>query len=131
LYAGLVKITRGQTLTAAFAALFLSYMLMAYAPDITVVYLGCFLCGLAFSVAIPNMMVHVTNAVDAASAPMAISVALCSQNIAQFLSPAVVTPAAAAIGGEINQTALLLGAYIILAMAAVVFLRGLLAGRKG
>ncbi|MDR1205556.1 MAG: MFS transporter, partial [Peptococcaceae bacterium] len=85
LYAGLVKITRGQTLTAAFAALFLSYMLMAYAPDITVVYLGCFLCGLAFSAAIPNMMVHVTNAVDAASAPMAISVALCSQNIAQFL----------------------------------------------
>jgi hypothetical protein len=77
------------------------------------------------------MMVHVTNAVDAASAPMAISVALCSQNIAQFLSPVVVTPAAAAIGGEINQAALLLGAYIILAMAAVVFLRGLLAGRKG
>jgi predicted MFS family arabinose efflux permease len=131
LYARLAAAIKGRTLLAAFAALFLSYMLMAYAPDIRFVYAGCLLCGLAFSAAIPTMMVNVSNAVDADSAPMAISVALCSQNIAQFLSPSAVTPIAAAMGGEINQSALLLGAYIILAMAVAVFVQGLLADRKG
>jgi predicted MFS family arabinose efflux permease len=131
-YAKLVKATKGQTLTLAFAALFLSYMLMAYAQNITVVYAGCFLCGLSFSAAIPNMMDSVTRAVDANSVPMAISVALCSQNIAQFLSPSVVTPIAGVMGGEINQTALLLGAYMILAMAVIVCAREILSshGRR-
>jgi MFS family permease len=125
----LTTAAKNLTLSIGLILLGVSYLLMAYAPNIAVVYAGSLVCGLAFSIAMPSIIVGASQSVDAFSAPMAISVVLCSQNLAQFVSPYIATPIAAAMGGDVNQSAYIFAAALGLAMGVVAVFWGIAKNR--
>ncbi|HBC94736.1 MAG TPA: MFS transporter, partial [Pelotomaculum sp.] len=117
------------TLSIGLILLGVSYLMMAYAPSIAVVYAGSLVCGFAFSIVMPSIIVGASQSVDAFSAPMAISVVLCSQNLAQFVSPYIATPIAAAMGGDVNQSAYIFAAALGLAMGVAAVFWGIAKNR--
>ncbi|MGI6492015.1 MAG: hypothetical protein ACOX0T_06340 [Pelotomaculum sp.] len=98
---------------------------MAYAPSISMVYAGSVVCGLAFSIVMPCVIVGTSQSVDAFSAPMAIAAVMCSQNLAQFLSPYVATPIAVSMGGDVNQSAFIFAAALAVVMGILAVFWGL------
>ncbi|TEB05712.1 putative niacin/nicotinamide transporter NaiP [Pelotomaculum schinkii] len=118
------------TLSIGLFLLGISYLMMAYAPNIAVVYAGSLVCGFAFSIVMPCVIVGASQSVDAFSAPMAISVVLCAQNLAQFVSPYIATPIAAAMGGDVNKSAYLFAAALGIVMAVWAVFWGIAKDRK-
>ncbi|MEG1684146.1 MAG: MFS transporter, partial [Oscillospiraceae bacterium] len=107
----------------------ISYLLIAFATSITMVYLGEFLFGVALSICMPTIIVGTAGSVSMAASGMAISITMCGQNLAQFLCPYLLNPITAALGtgSNNNQLAFLLGAGLtaVLAVAAAIWaLRG-------
>ncbi|TEB17887.1 putative niacin/nicotinamide transporter NaiP [Pelotomaculum sp. FP] len=121
---------KNLTLSIGLILLGISYLMMAYAPNIAVVYAGSLVCGLAFSIVMPCIIVGASQSVDAFSAPMAISVVLCSQNLAQFVSPYIATPIAIAMGGDVNRSAYIFAAALGLAMGVAAVFWGIAKDRK-
>ena len=125
----LTTAAKNLTLSIGLILLGVSYLMMAYAPSIAVVYAGSLVCGFAFSIVMPSIIVGASQSVDAFSAPMAISVVLCSQNLAQFVSPYIATPIAAAMGGDVNQSAYIFAAALGLAMGVAAVFWGIAKNR--
>jgi len=114
LFGRLVSLARQMTLSMGFFLLGISYLLVAFANSMTVIYIGSIICGLAFSTAMPCIIINTAGSVDHFSVGMAISITMCAQNLAQFISPMIVNPLLAAISsGNPNQMAFILGAVLI------------------
>ena len=65
----------------------LSYLILALAGSMTVIYLGGFVYGIAMAICMPAAFVNTANAVDAYSSAMALSITMCAQNLGQFICP--------------------------------------------
>lgn len=130
IFGRLSRLTGNQTLAAGFLLCAVSLLGMAFAPNIYVIYLCSLLCGMAFSIIMPSLFLGATRSVDAYSVPMGLSVVMCCQNLGMFLSPTVITPLARAAGGEINRTAMLLAAGLLLLMGVCAVIRGVRRGRR-
>lgn len=128
----LSSLTKGATLAVGFFLLAISYVLIAFAGNMVLIYLGSIICGFAFSICMPCITVGAAGAVDPFSAAMAISVAMCAQNLSQFICPYIVNPVAAALSGgtNVNQAAFLFGAVFIAVMGVIVLVWGLSQNRK-
>lgn len=126
----LSTITKNLTLSIGLVLLGISYLMMAYASDINMVYAGSVICGFAFSIVMPCVIVATSQSVDPFSAPMAISAVMCSQNLAQFLSPYIATPIAVAMGGNVNQSAFIFAAALAIAMGVVAVFWGVAKNKK-
>ena len=126
----LSTLTKNITLSIGLVLLGISYLMMAYASNISMVYAGSVICGFAFSIVMPCIIVAASQSVDAYSAPMAISAVMCSQNLAQFLSPYIVTPIAVAMGGNVNQSAYIFAAALAIAMGVVAVFWGVAKNKK-
>ncbi|TEB14124.1 putative niacin/nicotinamide transporter NaiP [Pelotomaculum sp. FP] len=126
----LMTLTKNLTLSIGFFLLGVSYLMMVYAPNINMVYAGSLVCGFAFSIVMPCIIVGTSTAVDPISAPMAISAAMCSQNLAQFLSPYIATPIAVAMGGDVNRSAFIFAAALVIAMGVAAILWGIAKNRR-
>ncbi|MCI8991596.1 MAG: MFS transporter [Eubacterium sp.] len=115
------------TLTVGCLLLAVSYLIMTYAPNLALSYVGAFVCGLAFSICMPCILTGAGSSVDQASSEMATSIATCLQNAGMAICPYIVTPAgvalAAAAGGKLipNQWSMIF-AVIIVVILAVVFM---------
>ncbi|MGI6492003.1 MAG: MFS transporter [Peptococcaceae bacterium] len=125
IFGKVATMARNLTLSLGLILLGISYVMMAYAPSINMVYAGSVVCGLAFSIVMPCVIVGTSQSVDAFSAPMAIAAVMCSQNLAQFLSPYVATPIAVSMGGDVNQSAFIFAAALAVVMGILAVFWGL------
>lgn len=120
------KIFKTMTLTFGCVLLTISFVLIVFASNLALSYIGAFVCGLAFSICMPCIMNGAASSVPQSSSGMAVSVATCLQNIGMALCPYVVNTAGSVISKStseqftVNQGALL-SAIIILVTLAVVF----------
>lgn len=106
----------------------ISYLIMIFGNNIIFIYLGSLICGGAFSICTPCMIVGTANSVSARSTAMAVSLSACFQNFAMFICPVIVNPVAQFVNDRFNvgflhsQTSLLLAA-IMIAIVGVIMLR--------
>ena len=119
-YGKLSGILKKRTLAAGMLGILLSYLIIATAGSMILIYLGCLLFGLSLSACMPFIIVSTANSVDSLAAGMAISITMCGQNFAQFLCPYVINPIAGSINKTaINQTAFFIGAAMLAVMVVV------------
>ena len=119
-----------------FFILALSYVIMAFGTNMMLQYVGAFICGLAFSIAMPLFATGSAAFVNDcllytsdATASFAIALTTCFQNLGMTVCPYVVDPVstkmAAGIGLTKDQNALLFGAILIGIFGVIFMIRGL------
>lgn len=127
IFGKILSACKRMTLTVGCILLAISYLIMTFAPNLALSYVGAFVCGLAFSICMPCILTGAGSSVDQASSEMATSIATCLQNAGMAICPYIVTPAgvalAAAAGGKLipNQWSMIF-AVIIVVILAVVFM---------
>ncbi len=92
LFAKIQRLCGRMTLTVGGVVLAISYLIMTFAPNLVISYIGAFICGLAFSICMPCILNGTAGAVDVESSGMALSIATCGQNIGSSICPYIVTP---------------------------------------
>ena len=97
----------------------LGYFLCGMASSFVLVLIGCFIYGLSMATTMPAAFVATANSVDMYSVAMALSIATCLQNLAQFLSPYLFNAIAAATGSTKPSTLTYLLAAALLAILGV------------
>lgn len=117
-------IFKNYTAAFAFFLLAFAYVIMAVSTSLMYIYFGAFLTGLAFSVAMPVIMVGASNSSAPDSVAMVIALVTGAQNIGATLSPYITSIFVSAISGSLNintnQIALIFGA-VLLFFAGVFF----------
>ncbi|BAH05574.1 MFS transporter [Clostridium kluyveri] len=117
-------ICKKLTLTAGCVLLSVSFLIMTYAPNLSMSYIGAFMCGLAFSICMPCILNGAGGAVSQASSGMAVSIATCMQNAGMTICPYLVTAGGAIFTSSRTLTrtqGAMLFSIIILLILAVVF----------
>lgn len=122
----IAKACKRMTLTVGCVILAGAYLIMAFAQNLAISYLGAFICGLAFSICQPCLLSGSANSVEQSSSDMAVSIASSLQNAGMSICPYIVTPAGAALAAAsgsklIPSQGVLLFACILVIILAVVF----------
>lgn len=127
LFGKLAGMMKNLTLFVGLAGTAASYIVIAYAGSLAVVYFGCVLFGVFLSIAVPCIMVGGMNSVDPFSASMLVALLMCGQNLAQFLCPYILNPVLAIVsnGTNSNQLAFIISGGILAAMAVVALIWGI------
>jgi MFS family permease len=126
-------ICKKLTLTVGCVLLSVSFLIMVYAPNLSMSYLGAFMCGLAFSICMPCILNGAGGAVSQPSSGMAVSIATCMQNAGMTICPYLVTAGGAIFtsSGSLTETqGVMLFSIIIILILAVVFTVIAFAGNK-
>ena len=114
---------KSMTLSAGCVMGAVAYIIMIFAPNLALSYIGAFIFGLALSVCIPCIMNGAAASVSGESSGMAVSLATCLQNVGMALSPYIVTALGASVAKSgtytVNQGAMLSGMVIMLIVAVV------------
>ena len=124
IFGKIADIFRKFTLTVGCVVLSFSFLIMTFAANLPMSYLGAFICGLAFSICMPCILNGAGGAVPQASSGMAVSIATCMQNAGMTVCPYLVTAggAAFAASGKLSGTqGAMLFSIIILLVLAVAF----------
>ncbi|MCU6762066.1 Antiseptic resistance protein [uncultured Roseburia sp.] len=127
IFGKILSACKRMTLTVGCFLLAASYLIMTFAPNLALSYVGAFVCGLAFSICMPCILTGAGSSVDQASSEMATSIATCLQNAGMAVCPYIVTPAGAALavsaGGKLipNQWSMIF-AVIVVVILAIVFM---------
>ncbi len=122
LFGNIQKIFGRMTLTVGGVVLAVSYLIMTFAPNLVVSYIGAFICGLAFSICMPCIINGAAGAVDVESSGMAVSIATCCQNVGMTICPYIVTPLGAMMvssGITAEQGGMVAGVIVIVIMAII------------
>ena len=117
------------TMPVGFFILALSYVIMAFGTSMVLQYIGAFVCGLAFSIAMPLFATGSSAFVNEATASFAIALTTCFQNLGMTVCPYVVDPVSTKMtvegGLTKDQNALLFGAILIGIFGVIFMIRGL------
>lgn len=126
LYGKLVKITKNCTTAIGCFLLVGSYVLIVYANNLVICYLGCVLFGMAIATTLPGVFINTAKSVDAFSAGMAISVVTCAQNFGQFICPFIINPISAFVSGSNDvSTGFFIGAFLATILTVVMMVWGI------
>ena len=122
-FAKFAAIFKNYTVTAGSVIAAISYIIMVFATNLILAYIGAFIFGFALSICIPSLINGAAGAVDGASSSMAVSIATCLQNIGMAICPYIVNPIGTGISSAsnftVNQGAMLAGTAIMLVVAVV------------
>ncbi|MBQ3323073.1 MAG: MFS transporter [Firmicutes bacterium] len=97
----------------------LSYLILAFAGSMFVIYIGGFVYGIAMAICMPAAFVNTANSVDAFSSAMALSITMCAQNLGQFVCPYIMNFITGAMGSTNPSTMTYLLAALLLAGMSV------------
>jgi MFS family permease len=120
----LMQAAKNISLAIGFFMGVLSYLIIAYASNIFMVYVGSLIYGFAVTTIFASIMVGTSSSVNPASVPMAISLVTAGQNLGSFLCPYFITPLAAMLGSNINTNAFIVGAIHFAIMGLIAFFWG-------
>ena len=123
-FAKVAKACKRMTLTVGCVLLAVSYLIMTFAPNLALSYVGALVCGLAFSICMPCIMNGSANSVGQESSGMAVSLATCLQNAGMAVCPYIVTPLGNALYNpagaiSVNQYGMIVGAVIVVALGVL------------
>ena len=93
----------------------LSYLILAIAGSMFVIYIGGFVYCIAMAICMPAAFVNTANSVDAYSSAMALSITMCAQNLGQFVCPYIMNCITGITGSAHPSTLTYLMAAILLA----------------
>lgn len=119
LFGKLMGIAKNLTFAIGCLMMALGYFICGMAGSIALVLIGCFVYGLAMATTMPAAFVATANSVDMYSAAMALSIATCMQNLAQFLAPYLFNAVVGATGSTKPSTLTYLLAAALLAILGV------------
>lgn len=126
LYGNYAKTFKNNTIAIGCLLVVISYLIIAYAPNMIITHIGSFIVGMAVSATLPAIFINTANSVDAFSAGMAISVVTCAQNFGQFMCPYIVNPIAETISKGVNHNFMVfvVGAVIAAVLTVLMFVWG-------
>lgn len=131
IFGKIMGFAKNTTLAIGFILLGASYLVIAYASAPVMVHLGSFICGLAFSIVMPCVIISGVTSATPATAGIAISIIMCSQNFSQFLAPYIVNPIGLAMSADKpNQAAFIFGAALIIVMGVGALIWGVSKNKK-
>ena len=93
----------------------LSYLILALAGSMIMIYIGGFVYGIAMAICLPAAFVNTANSVDAYSSAMALSITMCAQNLGQFVCPYIMNIVTAITGSMHPSTTTYMLAALLLA----------------
>ena len=125
LYGRLAGRTKNLTFAVGLLLMALSYVVIAFAGSMTVIYAGGLIYGVSMSICMPAVFLNTAASVDAASAAMALSVTMCAQNLGQFVCPYVLNFITGVnAGANPNETTYLLAAALLGVMGVLAAIWG-------
>ena len=131
LYGKLAGRTRHLTFATGLFVMALSYLILALAGSMAVIYAGGFVYGIAMAICMPAAFVNTANSVDAFSSAMALSITMCAQNLGQFVCPYIMNFATGMTGSEHPSTlTYVLAAVLLAGMGVPAVLWGMRKNRK-
>ena len=131
LYGKLAGRTRHLTFAAGLFIMALSYLILALAGSMAVIYAGGFVYGIAMAICMPAAFVNTANSVDAFSSAMALSITMCAQNLGQFVCPYIMNFVTGMTGSEHPSTlTYVLAAVLLVGMGVPAVIWGMRKNRK-
>ena len=115
LYGRLVGKAGNLTFATGLFVMALSYLILALAGSMLVIYAGGFVYGVAMAICMPAAFVNTANSVDAGSSAMALSITMCAQNLGQFVCPYIMNLITGMTGSAHPSTLTYLLAMVLLA----------------
>ncbi len=115
LYGKLAGKAGNLTFATGLFVMALSYLILAFAGSMFVIYIGGFVYGIAMAICMPAAFVNTANSVDADSSAMALSITMCAQNLGQFVCPYIMNFITGMTGSAHPSTLTYLLAMILLA----------------
>lgn len=131
LYGKLAVRTRNLTFAAGLFVMALSYLILALAGSMAMIYAGGFVYGIAMAICMPAAFVNTANSVDAFSSAMALSITMCAQNLGQFVCPYIMNYVTG-MTGSLHPSTLtyVLAAVLLAGMGVPAVLWGMRKNRK-
>jgi MFS family permease len=121
----LAQVARKASLAVGLFTGVLSFLMIAFAKDLFMIYLGSLVFGFNITIVFASIMDGTSSSVSPASVPMAISIVVAGQNLGSFLCPYIITPIAAAIGNNVNTNAFIVGAIHLAIMGVIALVWGI------
>jgi MFS family permease len=123
-YGKLVQAAKNYTFIAGLLMGVVAYLLVAFAPNLIVAYIGSLIYGFCVSTIMATVMVGTAASVTPVTIPLAISIATCGQNLGSYLCPMITNAMAGLLGSDISRNAFIFGAILFAAMAVVALIWG-------
>ena len=100
-----------------------AFLIIAFSPNIILVYIGSLLYGCSITTVFASVMVGTSTSVSPVAVPLAMSIVVMGQNLGSFLCPYVITPVSALMSDDVNKFAFISGAilFAIMGLAALVW----------
>ncbi|MFV0436000.1 MAG: MFS transporter [Desulfopila sp.] len=95
--AGKVSLAIGLVLGA------MSFLVIAFSPNLPLLFLGNFLYGAAVTIVFASIMMETSHCVAPQAVPLAMSIVIMGQNLGSFLCPYIISPLASLLGTDINK----------------------------
>jgi MFS family permease len=97
IYGKLAGRTKKMTIALGLSVMIAGFLLFTFAVSVYMIYIASFIQGAGFSICMPAIIVGSAGSVPVEASGMAVSIAMCAQNLAQFLCPYIFNPITASI----------------------------------
>lgn len=125
IYGKLAQFTRNNSLAAGLFMGVIAYLMVAFAPNIFLVYLGSLIYGFSVTTVFASIMVGTSMSVKPVAVPLATSIVVAGQNLGSFLCPYIITPISALMSSDINMFAFITGAILFGIMGIIALIWGM------
>jgi len=102
----------------------ISYLLVAFAPNLIVTYIGAIVYGFGITIIMATVMGGSAGSVTPWSIPLAISITTCGQNVGSYFCPFLAMGVAGLLGADIFKNAFLVGAILFAVMTVIALIWG-------
>ena len=124
-YGKLARFARNASLAVGLFMGVIAYLLVGFAPNIIVVFVGSLIYGFSVTTVFASIMDGTSTSVEPIAVPLAMSIVVCGQNLGSFLCPYIITPIAASMGADVNKYAFITGAILFGIMGIVALIWGI------
>ncbi|API71925.1 MULTISPECIES: MFS transporter [Leuconostoc] len=122
LYGYIVKVTKQYTFALSYAIIGASFLIIALAPNMTVITFGMAFGGIGGSVFLPIAFGTILEKAPSQSGNLAISIAMVGTNLGTYLSPYLLAALGNLFGNNSSKFSILISGVLMLALAVFYFL---------
>lgn len=124
-YGKLVQVAGKTALSTGLFLGAIAFVVVAFAPNLPLLYLGSFLYGCGVTIIFASIMMETSLSVAPIAVPLAMSIVVMGQNLGSFLCPYIISPLASTMSSDINKYVFIVAALWLAVMAAVALIWGL------
>jgi MFS family permease len=123
-YGKLAQGAKNFTFAVGFLVSAISYLLVAFAPNLPMAFVGALGYGFGVTIVVATAMGGTASSVMPWSIPLAISITTCGQNIGSYFCPMVTSAVAGLMGDDVSKNAFLFGAIMFAVMTVIALIWG-------